>query len=143
MSNLTDILLNLKASLLTNYPTATVVFDQITSKGDDTPFPLFEIGVNAKSSPTIHQSNFVEYQIQILYHARTTLDKLTIESIEERNQVSLQMRDLIRAWVIAGNFGNVTNYSSAYDYFEDGQYGSMDNKTIRVLTSFTLKIVDV
>lgn len=144
MSNLSDSLISLSATLATTL-SASIFFDQILEKDDSTPWPIVEINLLETFKDHFGAPFLSTYTFQLIYSFSSSYDRLSFDSITERNDQSIKLRDCIKTWYQAniGNLaGQITNITSKHDVYENGEYGNLTAKISRIFTQFQIQIRD-
>lgn len=143
MDNISTLLSSLGTSLQTQL-SATVNFDQVLEKNIQD-VPLIELNVVGIQRETFGIT-FISYTIQAIYYKKTVFDRLSFQSLQERLEMSKQIRDVLFSWWHIDNVGSgtLTNINSPNpDTFENGEYSTMSTKVSRVITQFTINLKDI
>ena len=138
---LVTLLASLQSTILTNIPSANIVYEILPDKNDNTTYPLIEIDVNRISDDNFAASTFTTSNISLTYHSRSEADKFSLAGFTEKIQVNNTLRWIVDAFslVVLGD-AVISNIEAKYlDTLNSGEAGSFDNTTIRVGLSFDLQ----
>lgn len=144
MSNLSNSLTNLSTLLETGLST-TIYFDQVLEKNDLTPWPIVEINLLESIKEHFGAPTLTTHLIQLIYSFESQFDRLSIDSVSERIDKQMALRNIIQAWYqtdIGNILGPLSNITSKHDVYENGEYGSFNVKISRVFTQFQIQIKD-
>lgn len=149
MSNVSNAINLLGTQLSATFTSATICYEIPNEIDNNTSFPLFVINVMRGTQENFAVSTLSQYTLQVIFYNRTTLDKTTIDALQEKFEYARSVKSSIQSWFlgllnVVPGVGAISNIDTNYlETLDNGEYGGLTTKTIRLAFQFSFTIKEL